>query len=1586
MSSDINSVDLDLLLDALQHSAGLIGRDDSNGIRAEYAAFVTKYEQVVAGCADGISQLTQKSPSNFALLLNQWVATDTEGQAVHDILVENGLSGNASFSGGPVLDYLNALGVERSEIDAEPGELIGLPPTSGYADDPICTANGNFVHQETDIGFVGFAQAINAERTYNAMAAGQSGVFGQGWSSLLDMRVDVDSLGAVRVRLADGATVPFSRGPDGAFLPNHRRRLQVEQDDREGTWRLTNGVGAAWEFDTDGALTGGSVDFASFRIERSQGSVRVSEARSGRWVQYQLGDDGQVASAASSDGRRATYSYVEGHCVGVERPAGAASYVVEDGLISTITDADGVVACRNTYDRQGRVASQANAHGRLATYEYLEGRVTRVSYGPDGPTNLFAHDRRGNVTAMFGADGTAMRMAWDGQNRMIRIVDRSGNETRYEFDPDENSDRLITRTDPDGLRETYEYDEAGRVVREVDRAGVAQRLHYDGAATVPSRLVEADSSETTASYNDCELPTKVIDADGVASELMWDDDGQLVAVISSTGARSSFVYDRAGRLARLTDPMGKSTSFRYDDGGRLVSTTDPAGTTYDYAYSPAGRMLSCASVAPGSWSASYNSAGLADSFVDAIGAVTRLSYDDFGNVVERVEPDGAIYRQTFDALGQLLSITEPTGAVTSYEYDRAGNLIAAVDADGLRWQRQVDQFGRTLAIVAPNGSTYRWRYHPNGELAAFVRPDGGEFAYVIDEVGRLVAETDPNGNTTRYSYSPGGRLTSCTTAAGREYRLVNDAHGRLVSAVDPDGETVTAVYRPDGQVAEFKAEGGTTTIRYDETGRVTGWSSSDAGEGPEAIFTPASAQLKRAGTAPALFTWDKRGLLASVRDPASVATEFVRNVRGQVIELATGASRTGFSYDAAGRVGSVTDPLGVTTSYERSPAGRLMGVDVAGQFRTRYAYDEGGEFASATDESGNVLVTVAREHGLVVEATNAHGSVSIGRDRYGVVSSTRDLTGNMTVYDRDADGMVTRRRDGDGTEVSYRRSPSGDLLGFGDSSIGDVDLPQPDANRAKDAAGRIVGDSAGRTYRYDAAGRLEEALGADGQRWAFSYNDLGLLATDTSPQFGQRRFTYNLAGAVERIEADNGTWTDFTYDIAGRRTSETRSDGTSVQYHWDGLDHLTSIVRTDATGHAETTEIIYSGFGRVERIGDVPIGWDDGMYGKPVRVGDQRYLRSGTHVLPCVAGASWSDGVVNDPFGYRQTSGDPYLGYRGELTFDGLVFMGDRVYDPTSRTFLSRDPLAPVPGQVSFAGAYTYAYNDPVNYLDPSGRQPLTQEAFEAKKAEMERTAWDKYGKAVLTVTSLVLDFVPVVGNVKGLIEGIVGYDMAGNKLAAWERGLGLLGPLGKGAKMAGKVAVAAGGAYGAYKGVKNSRKVLKTATKLYDKTSDGLRSIRKLGARLPGSHGDDFVDLYHGTSANNAASIRANGIDLSRSRKQLDFGSGFYTTADPEQAADWVKRLEKQGESGEVLHYRVRKADLEALNGRTFEGATQEWEDMVRSQRRLGSPPHDLDYVQGPMVGRVKGLRDNGPLDPWGHQLSIHTQTAADLLNGGLQ
>lgn len=73
-------------------------------------------------------------------------------------------------------------------------------------------------------------------------------------------------------------------------------------------------------------------------------------------------------------------------------------------------------------------------------------------------------------------------------------------------------------------------------------------------------------------------------------------------------------------------------------------------------------------------------------------------------------------------------------------------------------------------------------------------------------------------------------------------------------------------------------------------------------------------------------------------------------------------------------------------------------------------------------------------------------------------------------------------------------------------------------------------------------------------------------------------------------------------------------------------------------------------------------------------VGQDRYLHLGTQTRHCEPDSEWSDSIYDDPFGLSPNDSKAVtLEFRGELTIDGLVFMGDRIYDPTTRSFLSRD-------------------------------------------------------------------------------------------------------------------------------------------------------------------------------------------------------------------------------------------------------------------------------------------------------------------------
>lgn len=147
------------------------------------------------------------------------------------------------------------------------------------------------------------------------------------------------------------------------------------------------------------------------------------------------------------------------------------------------------------------------------------------------------------------------------------------------------------------------------------------------------------------------------------------------------------------------------------------------------------------------------------------------------------------------------------------------------------------------------------------------------------------------------------------------------------------------------------------------------------------------------------------------------------------------------------------------------------------------------------------------------------------------------------------------------------------------------------------------------------------------------------------------------------------------------------------------------------------------------------------------------------------------------------------------------------------------------------------------------------------------------------------------------------------------------------------------------------------------------------------GEHG--VKTFYHGTDMRGAANIRMRGIDLSKSRIDLDFGKGFYVTENYEQATLMARRTARRlGSTPEVLSFQVKPSELNLLSKKIFDSADLEFVDFAKRNRNL-APLHDFDIVTGPVIRNLKTF-DAFPYPFW-NQTSIHTEGALKLFNSGL-
>lgn len=1225
------------------------------------------------------------TPSLQALgeLLTAWIENTQYVQVIHDELLkadQYDADGNPIVANTVIDAALKARGLDDAPDLVEVDEIVmyGQPPYSGWVDDPINLANGNFLLRDGDLLGSGVARAIAVVRTYSSRDRG-IGAFGPGWSSVLDAGLALEEQ-RVTYRGIDGGGAVFRRLADGGWSHDHRRDLTLEE--AADGWLVLEGHDRTWRFDADGVLRSYRAGQAEVVLERRSGSILVREGTSGRSVTYQLDTAGQVVSAETSDGRSASYERdAEGRVVAVRRPLGDVTYEYDEhGFLAAVVDADGIAICRNEYDPEGRVLSQVEHHGRRTTYEYRADGVSTVTAEDGAPPNVMVHDRRGRMTAMFDGLGNVMRVAYDDRDDVVQVVARSGAVTRLAYDERGN---VVERIDPDGLVSTFTWDDDDRLLEVTDRAGGSTRFEYEGELRSPARIAQPNGGVIAVAYDKRELPTSVTDADGVTTELAWTPDGRVAWAEGGDGTRIEIRYDAAGRPVAAEGPSGP-LELTLDEGGHVLarSTADRRET---WAYTAAGRLVGGEDARGRSWQLELDEAGEIQQVMDELGPVASLQRDTVGRIVAMTGAAGATRRFEHDPLGRVTAVIEATGGRRELGYDPDGRLVQISDPTGATWSEDLDALGRPTMSVDPAGATWVRSYHPNGELASVSDPAGRQWTYEVDAAGRVVAATDPLGATTTYRWSLAGRLLEVRSPLGRVQRRQYDEAGRLVAIVHPDG-------------------------REEPVG--------------EATLTAKVAQRRLAG---ARTTQDERGRITQVVDPAGVVTDLAYDAAGHLVAQTTAGCTTRFDRDEAGRLVGITDPYGRTATLGRDARGHIDRIDRPDGTSTARTFGPDGRLLAAHDGDGTPLVELRHdERGEIVGARGPGGSaLAIGRDALGRTTEVVTDAG-ATRYAWDADGYLSAVRD-DALEVTLDWSQGGALLGFAAGGR-QVPLPGPVAAE-RDDQDRVVVDEDGRRYAYDEAGRLV-AVTVDGRTTTYGYDELGLLASEDGPE-GRRTYQYGRAGELTSLQRSDGVEVRFEHDATGRRTREVASDGSQVAYAWDELGRLVSVTRTEASGATHVDTVRQDPVGRPSEVNGIPILWDYGTSGVLRGVGDERYLRWGGQVLVATApGAGWSRRLTDDPWGDDGGSG-VRAGYRGELALDGLLFLGARVYDTRTRTFLSPDPLPPVPGALTFAGVYSYAWNDPVNLVDPSGRRPLSDQDYEAWVAANTKGFAREWGESI---------------------------------------------------------------------------------------------------------------------------------------------------------------------------------------------------------------------------------------------------------------
>lgn len=1068
-----------------------------------------------------------------------------------------------------------------------------------------------------------------------------------------------------------------------------------------------------------------TADGRVFELKLGTGVTRIEDANgnsvfvlpdgvvhdNGVQLQFERDGEGRIARVVPPGGGSIDYGYdAAGDLVSVVGPAREQSRFAYDAghLLTDYFDPLGNRPLRNEYDGDGRLVAQIDAEGGRHEIATDLATGTASVRDPLGATSTIVSDAEGNLGEVRLADGGVATFSYDARGNVLSETDPLGRTRRFSWD---DADRLLSETNDLGDTAAYSWTPEGRLASMTGFAGDRVEFVYDASGN-PLEARDADGTTVLAlSYGTGGLLDSaetlggvtgyVFDLLGRVQEQQLPGGGVRAFSHDSYGRVTSerlqrtlanglltnderrFVYDPAGRLVSVTDPLGNVDTYTYDDAGLLRARTDPRGYRTSFDYDRRGKPIRVDYPDGSVEHFVYDGAGRRTGVTDRAGRTTLYTYDELGRLVETQYADGARERLDYDAAGQLVSRTDALGNATHFEYDAAGRLVRRVAADGAVTQVEyagddvpvamTDPLGRRTSFVYDQAAFRAPRLletvHPDGSRVAVERADSGNLAtrtdetglatrFTYDAAGRLVSVVDASGATTLYGYDEVGNRITETDALGRVTRLEYDGNRQLVRRSLPSGEAESFQYDASGnRIVWTRFSGEILRYRYDSMNRLVEKALPD-GRNVLYVYTPtgmlASVEDERGITR---YVYDLRDRLVEIQEPDGERIQHAYDAEGRLLSIAAVSGTTRYAYDARGRLVEVVDPDGGVTGYVYDAAGNVVAVSHANGTRSEYGYDARDRIVSVRHLGpGGAPVLAAFDYTLDPAGRRVGVDESGGRslaflyDAVERLVEERETVGSdsfVTRYDYDAAGQRLRV-DRDGVVSDYSYDLAGRLLSAGGAQLG------------WDADGRLIsrGDAGSRTsYAWDVEDRLLSVTAPDGTITRFAYDAMG------------RRVEREVDGALTRFLVDPVMPVGPSQVIA-----ELDRAGSLLASHTHGLERL-----------------------GVHRGGSFRVVHADGL--------------GSVRVLSDEAGAA-TDGYDYDGFGLVVGAAGSFENealFRGELFEPALGWydLRARWMSPELGRFVSRDPLAGDPFEPRSLERYAYAFSDPIDKLDPSGRFTL---------------------------------------------------------------------------------------------------------------------------------------------------------------------------------------------------------------------------------------------------------------------------------------
>ena len=646
-----------------------------------------------------------------------------------------------------------------------------------------------------------------------------------------------------------------------------------------------------------------------------------------------------------------------------------------------------------------------------------------------------------------------------------------------------------------------------------------------------------------------------------------------------------------------------------------------------------------------------------------------------GNRVGAQLPSGKSITYDYDALDALVQKSYSTGeADVLYSYSPDGNLVSMRDATGDSTYTY-DANGRLVSYTNAFSATVSYAYNENGGISAITYPDGKTVGYEYDALGRMVKVTGRDGGETVYEYDAQGSVTkvaradgSVTTAeydlAGRVVRLTNrDASGAVVSefsyTYDATGyiatETVTQGERSAGRSYTYTQRGELATAT--ENGQTVAYTYDGAGnrikeEGPNGttvfVYDEADRLQSTGGASVTAYTWDADGNMTSMESGEGVY-EYIYDTESRLLAVREGGSLLmSVLYDGLGDRSYGLEFKMIDRHLNKFP--HLPGYWNNGHWNCIPDAPEEPKNPKQANAAAENTPAEAEEgtgfwQGVVDWFTGLFGGgdeASGEASAYGVGNANGDYTNN---------GGADNDHGGNGNTNNGNGKPGNNGNGSGNNGNGNS---KGDGGAISDWAVKKL-KKLGFT---DMDIEMLERLGvtdADARQ---------IIETAKVPNTGNGPMhfipAYDLMYYVNDVNRENtevltlgSRYNSDTSFVYGQQRLYADHEGESETYLYDGRGSVVQLLKDGAV----TQEYAYDAYG---------------------------YINA-------------------DEFGIQA----PFYGYNGEEQnpFTGLQYLRARYYAPQNGGFITQDSFSGVLDDALTQNRYTYAGNNPVNNIDPSGHR-----------------------------------------------------------------------------------------------------------------------------------------------------------------------------------------------------------------------------------------------------------------------------------------